>query len=85
MNISKCEQPVLHVLAFGGAIRAGRDGPKVADVLCVTREGLILDDVTLDLFRRLRRRRFICSHGGGAYRISHAGRMAVWAQPDNAG
>lgn len=85
MNISKRKQRVLHVLALGGAIRAGHDGPKVAEVLCVTRDGLILDDVTLDLFRRLRRRRFICSHGGGPYRISHAGRMAVRAQPDNAG
>jgi uncharacterized protein YjhX (UPF0386 family) len=64
MNISKREQRVLHVLALGGGITAERRGPKVATVLCVTRDGAILDDCTLDLFRRLLRRGFIRSQGG---------------------
>jgi hypothetical protein len=56
MNISRTEQRVLHALAPGGAIRHERDGAKVANVLCVTRDGLILADLTLPLFRRLRQR-----------------------------
>ena len=84
MNISRHEQRVLHVLAQGGVIRHDRRGPKVAEVICVTRDGAILDGFSLDLFRRLRQRGFIESRAGGPYRISHGGRLAVRAQPDNA-
>ena len=84
MNISKRAQPALHVLAQGGAINAERLGPKITSVLCVTRDGLILDDFPLDLFRRLRQCRFIESQGSSPYRISRAGRLALRAQPDNA-
>ncbi len=84
MNISKDEQRVLHVLAQGGAIRHDRAGPKVTGVICITRDGAILDGFSLDLFRRLRRRGFVESRAGGPYRISRAGRLAVRAQPDNA-
>ncbi|NKX46369.1 YjhX family toxin [Roseicyclus persicicus] len=84
MNISKPEQRVLHVLAQGGVIRADRGpGGKVTGVLCVTRDGLVLEDCTLPLFQRLRARRLIHSAGGRPYRISRAGRLAVRAQPDN--
>lgn len=86
MNLSKTEQRVLHVLALGGAILAERaDGPKVRGVTCVTREGAILEDCTLPLFRRLRARGLIASSGGAPYRISHRGRAAVRPQPDNRG
>ena len=84
MNISRHEQRVLHVLAQGGTIRHDRRGPKVAQVICVTRDGASLDGFSLDLFRRLRQRGVVESQGGGPYRISHAGRLAVRAQPDNA-
>lgn len=84
MNISKREQRVLHLLAQGGAIRTERRGPKISEALCLTRDGLILDDFDLPLFRRLRSRGFVESRGGGPYRISRAGRLAVRAQPDNA-
>ncbi len=84
MNISKREQRVLHHLAQGGAIRAERRGPKIHEALCLTREGLILDDFDLHLFRRLRLRGLVESRSGGPYRISRAGRLAVRAQPDNA-
>ncbi len=84
MNISRHEQRVLHVLAQGGAITAERRGSKVVAALCVTREGFVLEGCTLALFRRLRERGFIASQGGGPYRVSYAGRMAVRAQPDNA-
>ncbi len=85
MNISRTEQRVLHALALGGAIRHEREGRRILAVLCVTREGLILADCTLALFARLRRRGLIESRGGGPYRISRRGRLAVRAQPDNQG
>ena len=84
MNISKREQRVLHVLAQGGAILPERDDRRrIVGVTCVTRDGLILADLTPDLFRRMRGRGLVASHDGGPYRISRLGRLAVRAQPDN--
>lgn len=86
MNISRCEQRALHVLALGGRIVHERaDGRKVTDIVCVTRDGLILADCDLGVFRALRRKRLIESRGGGPYRISRTGRRAVRSQPDNQG
>lgn len=84
MNISRLEQRVLHVLARGGMIRHDRDSRgKIAAVTCFTGDGLVLADCTPAVFARLRRRRLIRSEGGGPYRISREGRLAVRAQPDN--
>ncbi|MFN6925760.1 MAG: YjhX family toxin [Tabrizicola sp.] len=86
MNISRSEQRVLHILALGGRIDHFRNlGRKIDEVLCVTRDGLILADCTLEVFRRLRRKRLIGSKDGGPYRISRLGRLSVRAQPDNQG
>lgn len=85
MNISRIEQRVLHVLALGGRIEHARNGSKVDEILCVTREGFILADCTLGIFQRLRRKRLIASAGGGPYRISRLGRLSVRAQLDNQG
>jgi uncharacterized protein YjhX (UPF0386 family) len=86
MNISRFEQRVLHVLALGGRIETlERQGPKITEILCVTRDGLILSDCTLEVFQRLRRKRLIASAGGGPYRISRLGRLSVRAQVDNQG
>lgn len=42
MNISKAEQRVLHLLAQGGHIRHARShAGKIAEILCITRDGLI--------------------------------------------
>lgn len=86
MNISRTEQRVLHVLALGGRIDHSRNGGrKIDEILCVTRDGLILSDCTLDVFQRLRRKRLIASEGGGPYHISRLGRLSVRAQVDNQG
>lgn len=84
MNISKPEQRTLHALARGGAIRVEKDeSGKIVEVNCATREGWTLADCTLATFRRLKRRRFIASAGGGPYRITREGRAAVRPQADN--
>lgn len=86
MNISRYEQRVLHVLALGGRIETlERQGPKITEILCITRDGLILTDCTLEVFQRLRRKRLIGSEGGGPYRITKTGRLSVRAQHDNQG
>lgn len=84
MNISKSEQRVLHVLAQGGHIQHLRDdGPRIAQVICYTRDGFVLEDCTLPIFRRLRHRGFVFSVDGGPYRISRLRRLSVRAQADN--
>lgn len=84
MNISKYEQRVLHALAQGGAIRHRRDTEgRIVAADCFTREGFVLSDCTLGLFRKLKRRGLIASLGGQPYRITRAGLAAVRAQLDN--
>jgi uncharacterized protein YjhX (UPF0386 family) len=84
--VTHTEQRVLHVLALGGRIDHFRNGgTKIDEILCVTRDGFILADCTLDVFRRLRSKRLIASESGGPYRISRLGRLSVRAQLDNQG
>jgi uncharacterized protein YjhX (UPF0386 family) len=83
VNISRAKQRVLHVLARGGLILHERDGRRIVVVSCMDREGAVLSDCTLAVFKRLRRRGLIESRGGRPYRIAFAGRQAVRAQPDN--
>jgi uncharacterized protein len=83
MNISKHEQRVLHALALGGHIdHRFDDGGRIAEIDCLTRDGWRLDDCTMSVFQRLRRRRLIASRGGGPYRITREGLAAVRAQVD---
>ncbi len=84
MNISKAEQRTLHVLARGGAIIVEKDNrAKIIGVNCVSREGWSLEDCTLEVFRKLRRRKLIASSGGAPYRVTLLGRVAVRPQLDN--
>jgi uncharacterized protein len=84
VNISKHEQRTLHALAQGGRIQHYRNvcGDIVA-IDCFNRDGWRLDDCTLALFRKLKRRGFIASRDGGPYRITREGLAAVRAQLDN--
>ena len=84
MNVSKCEQRVLHALAQGGHIAYRKDVTgKIVEVLCVNREGWVLSDCTLAIFQKLRRRRLIASHASMPYRITRDGLAAVRPQLDN--
>lgn len=83
MNISKHEQRVLHELARGGAIHHDRKANgKIQDITCYTRDGNILTDCTLEVFLRLKKRRFIRSSNGQPYRVSKLGTKAVRANLD---
>lgn len=84
MNISKAEQRTLHALARGGAVLIEKDARgKIVAVNCVTREGWTLEDCTLAVFQRLRKRGLVASSAGAPYRITYDGRLSVRAQPDN--
>ncbi|MHA7828098.1 MAG: YjhX family toxin [Roseovarius sp.] len=81
MNISKHEQRVLHELALGGCIHHERcEGGKVRSITCYTRDGHVLIDCTLDVFKRLHKKRFVRSLKGQPYRVSRQGIKAVRAQ-----
>lgn len=84
MNISKREQRTLHALAQGGRIEHYKnDKGDIVDIDCFNRDGWRLDDCTIEVFRKLRRRRFIMSSAGGPYRITRDGLAAVRSQLDN--
>ncbi|MCK0068316.1 YjhX family toxin [Kordiimonas laminariae] len=84
MNISKHEQRALHALAQGGLILIERDNArKIIKANCVNREGWYLSGFTLELFKKLKKRRFIKSQNSRPYRITLQGLEAVRAQLDN--
>lgn len=84
MNISKIEQRVLHALAQGGCIILEKDeSRKIIAAYCITREGWHLADFDVELFKRLKRRRFVSSKNGGPYRITRHGLKCVRAQLNN--
>ena len=84
MNISRDEQRVLHALAQGGLIHIGKDDRgRIVEIQCFNRDGFILPTVTLEHFRKLRKKRAIASSGGSPYRISRRGLELVRAEVDN--
>lgn len=75
---------MLHALAQGGAIHVDRaPNGKVSAVFCVTRDGHVLADCTLEVFDRLRKRRLVRSTSGRPYRITRRGIVSVRSQLDN--
>ena len=84
MNISKAEQRTLHALARGGKIVLERDDRgHLIDAECLTREGWRLEDCDLILFKKMRRRGFVASKGGGPYHVTRQGLVAMCPQLDN--
>lgn len=84
MNISKMEQRALHVLAQGGAILVERDDKRnIIKSSCVNREGWHLTGFSVNLFKKLKKRRLIISRNSGPYRISSHGLASVRAQVNN--
>ncbi|WP_294039514.1 YjhX family toxin [Sphingomonas sp.] len=97
MNISRHEQCVLHARsgipakytlrggAQGGRIQHRRcpDTGRILAADCFTRDGHVLSDCTLGLFRKLKRRGLIASSGGQPYRVTRLGLSAVRGQLDN--
>lgn len=97
MNISKHEQRVLHALpgvpakytlrggAQGGRIQHRRcpDTGRIVAADCFTRDGHVLSDCTLGLFKKLKRRGLIASRGGQPYRVTRLGLVSVRSQLGN--
>ncbi len=84
MNISRHEQRVLHVLSQGGGIAYRRaENGKIRDITCFTRDGHVLSDCTMQVFERLKKRRFIHLRNGQPYRVTRSGLHSVRSQLDN--
>jgi hypothetical protein len=84
LNISKSEQRVLHALAQGGCIKPLKDDKgRIAQVECFNRDGWLLAQCTLPVFKKLRSKGAIASHNGSPYRISRRGLELVRSQFDN--
>lgn len=84
MNISKPQQRTLHALAQGGRIVLVRD--EAGDVVaaeCWTRDGWLLGDCDLAVFRSLKCRRLIASQGGRPYGVTREGLANLRSQLDN--
>ena len=84
LNISKPQQRTLHALAQGASIQLIRDekgGLLAAE--CTTREGWLLSDCNLGVFKALKRRKLIASANSQPYRITRQGLANLRAQLDN--
>ena len=84
MNISRAEQRTLHALAQGGGILLVRDDEgRLVRADCFTRDGLLLTDCNLSVWRRLQNKGLIASSGGGPYRVNREGLARMRSQLDN--
>lgn len=84
MDISKHEQRVLHALAQGGEIVPLKDQRgRIVGVECYNRDGWLLTQCDLTIFRKLKRKKAIRSQRSRPYRITRRGLELVRAEFDN--
>ncbi len=84
MDISKDEQRVLHALAQGGLIKPlkNRNG-RIDGLELYNRDGWLMPNIGLLLFKKLQRKKAIRSQHGAPYRITKRGLELVRAEVDN--
>ena len=84
MNVSKPQHRTLHALAQGGQIIIERDerGAIIA-ADCITRDGWVLTDCNLMVFKSLKQKRLIASRDSQPYRITKEGLKSLRSQLDN--
>ncbi len=84
MDISRDEQRVLHALAQGGMIQPlKRPNGRIVDVRCFTRDGWLMTQCSLLIFKKLQRKKAIMSEDGRPYRITRRGLELVRSELDN--
>jgi len=84
MDISRDEQRILHVLAQGGEIKPVKnERGRIVDVQCFNREGWLMNQCNLTLFRKLKAKRAIKSQRSMPYRITRRGLELVRSEVDN--
>lgn len=84
MDISRDEQRVLHALAQGGCIALLKnEAGKVTGLEFFNREGWLMSNCSLLLFRKLKAKKAIKSSGGKPYRITRRGLELVRSEFDN--
>ena len=75
---------MLHALAQGGYIQVLRNAKgRLDNIKCFNREGWVMPQCTLLLFKKLRAKGAIISRDGGPYRISRRGLELVRGELDN--
>lgn len=84
MDISRSEQRILHALAQGGRIVVLKDERgKIRGVECFSREGWLMTQCSLVLFRKLKAKKAIKSQESKPYRITRRGLELVRAEVNN--
>jgi uncharacterized protein len=84
MDISRDEQRVLHALAQGGRIALLRnEAGKVTGLEFFNRDGWLMSNCSLMLFKKLKAKKAIKSSGGQPYRITKRGLELVRSEYDN--
>jgi uncharacterized protein YjhX (UPF0386 family) len=84
MDISRDEQRVLHALAQGGRIVLIRNhAGKTIGIESFNREGWLMNNCTMLVFRKLKAKKAIKSSNGQPYRITRRGLELVRSEYDN--